>query len=113
MEYVTNETIAVVFQCIATGIPAPSISWFRVMDGIGTDNYNDNVTASDTEQLPSGIFQVVQQVTFSTTEDVDSGEYLCTATNVLGNDSAMFFLLVQSRVDDTYSVCIRYTPPLM
>ena len=100
MNYAVNMGDVVTFQCVATGIPAPSITWFRN----GTELSNSRVTLSDTSDNTTTdgdgemILQTTRTLNLSMTEDGDSGSYECRASNgaTPGNDSESLELIVQS-----------------
>ena len=81
--YVVNVTDPVTFECIATGIPPPTIRWFR--DGM---LLSSGVTLSEPSQTmvpaPMGtgmIYQVERTLTFTTAAN-DTGTYTCEASNI-------------------------------
>ena len=81
--YVVNVTDPVTFECIATGIPPPTIQWFR--DGV---LLSSDVMLSEPSQTlvpaPLGtgmIYQVERTLTFTTTAN-DTGTYACEASNI-------------------------------
>ena len=101
MNYTVNMGDVVTFQCVATGIPAPFITWFRN----GTELSNSRVTLND----PSGstdidgdgemILQTSRTLNLNMTENGDSGSYECRASNdaTPGEDSESFEVIVQSK----------------
>ena len=93
--YVTNETNPVTFQCTTTGIPTPSITWYR--DGAILLPSKDSRITNFSKQLMlfSGLYQVTQSLTINTTTDHDSGNYSCVANNTVSSDTATFELKVQ------------------
>ena len=102
MVYTVNETETVTFQCSATGIPGPSISWSRngvelsgprVMFG---DSIPTNISrGSDGEY----VWLVNRTIQLANTRDDDSGTYTCNATNSAGDDYEPFELIVQSKLN--------------
>ena len=81
--YVINVTDPVTFECTATGIPPPTIQWFR--DGV---LLSSGVMLSEPSQtmvsVPMGtgmIYQVEQMLTFNTTAN-DTDTYTCEASNI-------------------------------
>ena len=103
MNYTVNMGDVVTFQCVATGIPAPSITWFRN----GTELSNSRVTLSDLSEATNVadvddtremILQTSRTINLSMTEDGDSGSYECRASNdgTPGEDSESLELIVQS-----------------
>ena len=84
MNYTVNMGDVVTYQCVATGIPAPSITWFRN----GTELSNSRVTVSDLSEAAlvedntgEMILQTSRTLNLSMTEDGDSGSYECRASN--------------------------------
>ena len=80
--YVVNVTDPVTFECIATGIPPPTIQWFR--DGV---LLSSGVMLSEPSQtlvsapMDTGmIYQVERTLTFTTTAS-DTDTYSCKASN--------------------------------
>ena len=72
------------FQCTATGIPAPEISWYRNSNSsqIFNEEADLRVSLSDAVMtvLSNGMIQVSRNLTLSDTVD-DSGNYSCQANN--------------------------------
>ena len=104
MNYTVDMTDEVTFECVATGIPPPSITWYR--NGTELDSTDTSVTFND----PSGsvtvmdsegemIFGITRTLILDMTEDGDSGIYECRASNEAtpGEDSMEFELIVQSK----------------
>ena len=86
------------FECNATGIPAPDIEFF--LNGSRLES-NENFSLLDpvTEDIDlTGDGDVVQLVTgrlrISRTLDGNSNNYSCVATNINGRDSVEFELIV-------------------
>ena len=104
MSYTVNMGEAVTFECVATGIPPPSITWYR--NGTELDNNNTRVTFNYTSgavTVMDGegemIFEITRTLILNMTEDGDSGIYECRASNEAtpGEDSMEFELIVQSK----------------
>ena len=101
MNYTVNMGDVVTFQCVATGIPAPSITWFRN----GTELSNSRVTLGDLSESTAMdgdgemILQTSRTLNLSMTQDNDSGSYECRASNdaTPGEDSESFEVIVQSK----------------
>ena len=103
--YTVNMGDVVTFQCVATGIPAPSISWFR--NGIELSSAADSrVTLGDLSEATSVadnagemIHETSRMLALSMTEDDDSGSYECRVSNnaTNGEDTESFELIVQSK----------------
>ena len=97
-----NLTETATFQCVATGIPGPSITWFR--NGTELDS-DPRVTFSDpSDELIMDseggmIFEITRSLTLDMSEDGDSGSYECRASNdaTPGEDRESFESVVQSK----------------
>ena len=106
MNYIVNMGDVVTFQCVTTGIPAPSITWFRN----GTELSNSRVTLGDPSESTTTngdgeiILQTTRTLNLSMTEGGNSGRYECRASNdaTPGEDSESLDLIVQSE-----SFCCR------
>lgn len=95
--YITSEQTPVNFQCTATSIPPPEITWYRNGTVLLTDP-RASVNSSDAVLLPSSLlYQVTQNLTLMDTEDSDSGSYTCMANSSAGVDTAEFQLVVRSK----------------
>ena len=100
MSYTVNETETVTFECSATGIPGPSISWSR--SGVELSGprvtINDPVTTNFSRMDDGENIQLVSRtLQLTNTVDDDSGTYTCNATNSAGDDYQSFELIVQSK----------------
>ena len=100
MIYTVNETETVTFECSATGIPGPSISWSR--NGIELSGsrvmFGDSI-ATNFSRVSDGenVWLVSRTLQLTNTMDDDSGTYTCNATNSAGDDYEPFELIVQSK----------------
>ena len=80
----------VIFPCQATGLPLPTITWRRAFGS-----------------LPKGKTAVVDgNLTIRNITKTDKGDYVCSAKNLLGQDSVVAQLIVIDRLTFTL------TPPL-
>ena len=83
--FYTNEFTPAVFQCTATGIPAPEISWYR--NGTVLSNSADarftlsEASVSMVVTDGENVYQVNRTFTLENTTDIDSGNYTCLAEN--------------------------------
>ena len=111
--YIVNESDSVTFNCSASGIPAPTISWLRVGQNGSATNIDDtrfSISQSqvdDNYELPDGRgtgFLVTSQLAISITQDEDSGQYQCLAENDVGNTTREFELVVQSKYSPLMAV---------
>ena len=105
MNYTVNLDDTATFQCVATGIPAPTITWFR--GGVELNESNSRVmlnAPSDPTMVMSTniagemVYEVTRTLTLSMSRNEDSGTYQCRATNAAmsGMDTMDFELIVQS-----------------
>ena len=121
-----NQYDSAVLQCLAVGIPRPTISWFVLRD-----NQNVSLSTQDTViiadpvlmdnyPLSSGrglVLAVNSTLVVNETVDQDSGMYYCVASSLPGNDSQGIELEIQGiflmkvyvkqifRNCNTFSVC--------
>ena len=105
MNYTVNMGDVVTFQCVATGIPAPSITWLR--NGMELSSAADSrVTLGDLSGATSVadnagemILETSRMLVLVMTEDDDSGSYVCRASNnaTNGSDTETSGLIVQSK----------------
>ena len=84
--YTVNETDPVTFNCSATGIPPPEISWIRNGEVLNesVDSRISLSNPSDPETVPTSggnISSVSRSLTISSTRDSDSDTYTCVASN--------------------------------
>ena len=103
MDYTVNVTETATFECVATGIPEPSITLFR--NGTELNSSDPRVTFSEPfgelimDSAEGMIFEVTRSLTLDMSEDGDSGSYECRASNdaTPGEDRESFELVVQSK----------------
>ena len=115
MNYTVNMGDVVTFQCVATGIPAPSITWFRN----GTELSNSRVTLGDPSESTTTdgdgeiILETSRSLNLSMTEDGDSGSYECRASNdaTPGEDSESLDLIVQSESLLISAIAVNFLIP--
>ncbi len=97
--YTVNETDSVVFECTATGIPAPDLM-FNFGDIATRVFIMNSSTAVEVARSQDGetVFQVTRTAVINSTVDSDSGVYMCTASNDVGSELETFDLIVQGIV---------------
>lgn len=103
--FTVNESSIITIQCSATGIPYPTLSWYResvLLSSQGGFGINDRITISDLMiedyLTPSGIIKRVNQTLSLTANGSDTGSFMCTAdNNVLVNASVDFNVFVQGK----------------
>ena len=85
--------------CEALGYPPPTVVWSRTNGALSA-----RVSVSDSVSVPTGngnVTRVSVDLTITNIFREDRGDYICFASNSIGNDSEMF--TVESKV-----VCIMY-----
>ena len=107
-----NETEVALFECTATGIPAPTISWYRS----GTELSGESRIILSNHTAPSlvhghggMVYSVSRTLMLADTRDDDSDTYTCVADNIVGNDSQEFELVVQSELGQLFQVFCSVT----
>ena len=104
--YIANETNSIMFECSTSGIPAPTISWFRINQTVSTELTDGTRSliappqVNSTYELPDGrgtASLVTSTLTIPATQDDDSGQYACQAVNDFGNETRQFELIVQGK----------------
>ena len=101
MNYTVDEGNSVIFECTATGIPAPEVTWLR--DGVELNSASElRITfgaASDRIAVSRDdgetVLEVTRNLTLANTVDEDSGSYVCMATNVAGKCNDTFEVIIQ------------------
>ena len=80
--YTVNVTDPVTFECIATGIPPPTIRWFRngVLLSSGVTLSEPSQTMVPAPMSTGMIYQVERTLTFTTAAN-DTDTYTCEASN--------------------------------
>ena len=96
--YVVNVSDPVTFECVATGVPAPTIQWFKGGDIL--DSSDSRISLGEPALMESfrDLATVRRTLTISSTlkNDTDTN-YSCRASNIAsgGVDSEMFQLFIQ------------------
>ena len=101
INYTVDEGNFITFKCIATGIPAPEITWLR--DGVelnSTSNPRINIgNARDPIAISRDdnetVLEVTRNLNLTNIVDENSGSYVCVATNIAGNGNDTFEVIVQ------------------
>ena len=107
--YTIDEGLSVTFVCSASGIPALTITWFRLVGNMPfVLNKDVDIRVSTSDLMIMGnyepldgrgtVFLVTSQLTLSGSNDSDSGTYSCQAENEFGNATRRFELIVQGKV---------------
>ena len=89
-----------VLECSATGIPAPAVQFYlgdTLLDSQFNERYSLQPPVIGSTDISGGgdiVSLVTRQLWISPTLDEDSNSYSCVATNINGNDSVVFELIV-------------------
>ena len=100
-DYRVNVTDTVMFQCTATGIPPPTLSWFNGTTPLNGSDSRVTIGDASSQSLTSLLFEVTQNVTIQNTARDDTGNYSCLAENDAGNDTALFEFVVISECPES------------
>ena len=94
--YTVNETDSIIFECTATGIPAPEIDFdfgnITARVDVRESSLPVEVTRSQDRET---IYQITRTAMINRTMDSDSGVYMCVANNEYGMDQESFEFIVQ------------------
>lgn len=79
-----------VANCTSTGNPVPSLSWISEGSILQTSDtvLLSNIGVQTVEDDMGITFTATLTLTITSVTDTDSGNYVCQAVNVAGNDSA-------------------------
>ena len=108
VNYEVNMENNVTFICVATGVPPPSITWFR--NGIELNSTTDPRVILGQHSNPVSdeemVYTVNRTLTLGMSEDGDSGSYECLASNdaTPAEDNKEFELVVQGKSVEKYSL---------
>ena len=81
------EGLGVAFQCVASSEPLHSVQWY-FMDNLLRNDAKYSIESSDSSPLYG-------QLTISSVDMNDAGDYVCVVANIHGNDTASATLTVQ------------------
>ena len=79
--------------CEAIGYPPPIIIW-----STSNEDYSDRVSVSDSVSVPTGygnVTRVSVNLTITTALREDTGDYICSANNSIGDDEQNISITVQ------------------
>ena len=95
---VVLENSSVTFQCQASGIPSPTISWYRNGAMLSPSTDPRISLGAPTQQLQiTGVYRVTRNITINSTATTDAGVYSCVGVNQYGNGSNIFIVTVQCK----------------
>ena len=83
----------ITITCEAEGYPPPTVVWNRI-----NENLSDRISLSDSVSVPTGygnVTRVSVNLTITNASREDTGEYICSANNSIGNDSSSVSITVQ------------------
>ncbi len=94
--YTVNETDSIIFECTATGIPAPEIDFDfgNITARVDVRESSSPVEVTRTQDGET-VYQVTRTAMINRTMDSDSGVYMCVANNEYGMDQESFQLTIQ------------------
>ena len=93
-----NVSDPVTFECVATGVPPPTIQWFRGVDSLDTSDSRISLSEPTVIETPRDLATVRRTLTISSTISNNTDTtYSCRASNIAsgGMDSEMFELFIQ------------------
>ena len=84
----------VIFTCVASGDPAPSIIWRKG----NTELTNaSQLLINETLVISNGVTFLQSSLVLCSVEEADAGDYSCVSENIFGNDTAASVLTVNAR----------------
>ena len=93
---ITNEGNTTTILCEAIGYPPPTIVW-----STSNEDLSDGVTVSDSVSVPTGygnVTRVSVSLILTTALREDTGDYICSANNSIGNDERNVSITVQCKL---------------
>ena len=94
--YWVKEGDPVTFQCVATGYPAPNITWFRREHQLLSSIDSRIIWNNSSPRIQFGLITVESNLTISSTTSSDTDDsYRCVATNIYEDNSPFIQLEVQ------------------
>ena len=82
-----QEGISITFTCEATSYPRPTVTWSKT-----NETLNDRISISDIVLIEDDRVSIDLTIINATRED--TGEYVCTANNCVGNDSRIINIVI-------------------
>ena len=82
-----QEGISITFTCEVTSYPRPTVTWSKT-----NETLNDRISISDIVLIEDDRVSVDLTIINATRED--TGEYVCTANNCVGNDSRIINIVI-------------------
>ena len=103
---IINEAQTTTILCEALGYPPPTIVWSTT-----NEDLSDRVSVSDSVGVPTGYGNVTRvSVNLIITNAIreDTGEYICSANNSIGDDDRNVSITVQCKLSLSVYVCWYY-----
>ena len=95
VEFVVNQTDSLSIECDTTGIPLPSLQWYKGGQEISGDLLGSPLVQYDNLIEEGVVARVQQNLTIDHTHSSDTGGYTCVAMNTAGQDNVTFTIYVQ------------------
>jgi len=99
---IVREGNTATITCEVFGYPPPTIVWSR-LDG----SLSDRVFVNDSVSIPTGygnVTRVSVSLIIITAFREDTGEYMCSASNEIGNDDSNVSIIVECKFIDAYKL---------
>ena len=93
---IISEGDTTTLTCEATGYPPPTVVW-----STSNEDYSDRVLASDSVSVPTGygnVTRVSVNLTITNASREDTGVYMCSANNSIGDDERNVSITVQCKL---------------
>ena len=93
---IINETNSAAILCEAIGYPPPTVIWSS-----SNEDLSDRVSVSDSVSIPTGygnITRVSVNLIITNAIREDTGEYICSANNSIGDDNKNVSIIVQCKL---------------
>ena len=103
---IINETNSATILCEAIGYPPPTVIWSS-----SNEDLSDRVLVSDSVSVSTGYGNVTRvSVNLIITNAIreDTGEYICSANNSIGDDYKNVSIIVQCKLFVSVYVCKYY-----
>ena len=94
-----NERANITLTCEAIGDPMPTLMWSR------TENLSNRVSMNNYVVLTEDDSVSVNLTIINATRE-DTGEYVCTANNCVGNDSRSVKIIINCKFNIAFLKCI-------
>ena len=92
---IISEGDTTTITCVAIGYPPPTIVW-----STSNEDYSDRVSVSDSISVPTGygnVTRVSVNLTITAALREDTGDYICSANNSIGDDEQNVSITVQCK----------------